>query len=206
MELKIRVNVQGALLKGKAPEIVQRNLDRAMTRATNLLLVEVKKKTPQGVAGARGGLMGSIQSEVQGKGTPIIKGIVASKSPYAEVVESGRRAGAKMPPGAVLSSGVRVMEKGQKRRKGEVIYSRLSDRSRVAYSVVAAGGLVEWIQLKFGVDLQTAIRLEYVVRKSIAKKGIKGVHMFQNAFKENIGKIEDIFNKAGFDIAHELGE
>jgi len=206
MELKIKIETQGALFSGKAPEIIQKQLDQAITSATMLLTAEVIKRTPQGVFGAQGGLLGSIKGEVVQKGTPVVKGIVCTASPYGEVMESGRRAGAKMPPGAVLSCGIRVMEKGQKVRKGEVAYARLSDRSRVAYHDVADGGLVRWIEVKFGVDTKKASELEFVVRRAIARHGIKGVHMFEEALNENMGKIEEIFNNAGFSIAKELSE
>lgn len=211
MGLSIKVDVQGALLKGKAPEIVYRNLEVAVTKVTLLLTREVIARTPQGVYGGQGGLISSIGHQiVKGtpviKGLPVIKGIVVSKSQYVEVVENGRRAGAKMPPGAVLSSGFREMKEGQKVSKGEVAYSRLRDRARVAYHDNADGGLVRWIVVKFGVDIKKAIQLEYVVRRAIAKKGIKGTHMFEKAFNENEGKIAAMFNEAGFDLIKELNE
>lgn len=195
MELKIEFTVPEQLKEFMNPITIQRRIDRAVVKATNLLLAEVKKRTPQGVGGAKGGLLASIQSDVLGKGTPIVKGVVVSKNPYAQVVEEGRKPGGKMPPGAVLSSDFRVLEKGQRKRKGETIHKG-SNRSRVAYRVVANGGLVEWIQLKFGVDLQTAIHLEYVVRRSIAENGIEGVHMFEDALEDNRIEIMDFFYEA----------
>lgn len=111
-----------------------------------------------------------------------------------------------MPPGYVRYSKMRVLEKGQRVRKGESVYTRLSDRSRVAYSEGGYGGLVRWIEVKFGVDTEKAIKLEYVVRRAIARKGIKGVHMFEEALTQNMGKITAIFKKAGFDITKELSE
>ena len=98
MQVGIKVQTQGALLTGRAPMAIQQGLDRFVTEATMLLLAEVKKRTPQGVFGAQGGLLGSIQADIIGKGTPIVKGIVASAHRYAEVVEKGRSAGKGMPP------------------------------------------------------------------------------------------------------------
>jgi len=97
MELKVKIDVSGALLTGKAPEIIQRNLDAAITRATLLLHKEVIDRTPQGASGAQGGLINSIKYDIPGKGTPIVKGIIATKQKYGEVIEKGRAAGKGMP-------------------------------------------------------------------------------------------------------------
>ena len=102
MNLQINVSTKGALLSGKSPEIIQANLDRFVTQATMFLQVEVQKRTPQGVFGAQGGLLGSIQSEITGKGSPVIKGTVMSAQKYAEVIEKGRTAGKGMPPVGTL--------------------------------------------------------------------------------------------------------
>ena len=102
MNLQIKISTKGALLSGKAPQVIQANLDRFVTEATLFLDAEVKKRTPQGVFGAQGGLLGSIQNEVQGKGTPIVRGIVMSAQKYAEVIEKGRSPGKGMPPKGML--------------------------------------------------------------------------------------------------------
>lgn len=93
MNLTLKVETSGALLAGKGPEIVQKGLDRAITEATMLLWAEVKKRTPQGVFGAQGGLLESIKTDFPGKGTPVSKGIVATQQKYAEVIEKGRQPG-----------------------------------------------------------------------------------------------------------------
>ena len=93
MSLQVSVSTKGALLSGKAPEVIQTGLDRFVTQVTTFLLVEVQKRTPQGVLGAQGGLLGSIQKDVQGKGTPLIKGIVMSAHLTAAVIEKGRKPG-----------------------------------------------------------------------------------------------------------------
>ena len=97
MKLKLKITTSGALLSGEAPQIVQQNLDRAITEATLFLDAKVKANTPQGVGGAQGGLLGSIQSDVKGKGTPLVKGIVMSAHKYAEVIEKGRKPGKGVP-------------------------------------------------------------------------------------------------------------
>lgn len=103
MELKVSITQKGKIFEGKAPEVIQKKLDSAMTLAVLLLEGEVKLRTPEGVYGAKGGLQGSIHGEVQGKGTPIVKGVVATQSKYGEVIEKGRRAGKAWPPeGALL--------------------------------------------------------------------------------------------------------
>ncbi len=102
MNLSLRIETKGALLSGQAPQIIQGNLDGFVTEVTMFLLGEVKKRTPQGVFGAQGGLLGSEQAEVSGKGSPVVKGVVMSAQAYAEVIEKGRTAGKGMPPKGVL--------------------------------------------------------------------------------------------------------
>jgi len=103
MELKVSVTQKGKVFEGKAPEIVHGALTDVMYEATSFLEREIKKLTPTGVFGASGGLVSTIYGEVQGKGSPIVKGIVATSSPYGEVIEKGRRAGKTWPPeGALL--------------------------------------------------------------------------------------------------------
>lgn len=101
MKIWIKATAAGAIASGKAPLIVQSNLDAAITEATLFLDAKVKAGTPQGVGGAQGGLLGSIQNEVQSKGTPIVKGIIMSAHPYAEVIEKGRKPGKGVPKGVL---------------------------------------------------------------------------------------------------------
>ncbi len=100
--ISVRVDTSGALLSGQAPEIIQKNLDKAIVEATLLLWREVQSRTPQGVSGYQGGLISTIQQEVFGKGTSAIKGVVAQGKPYGEVIEKGRTAGKGMPPAGSL--------------------------------------------------------------------------------------------------------
>jgi hypothetical protein len=97
MNLNARIEISGPLLAGKGPAVVQKHIDRFVTEAAVFLEREVKVRTPQGVAGAAG-LLGSIKHDVSGRGTPLVRGTVATASPYGAIVERGRRPG-KMPPG-----------------------------------------------------------------------------------------------------------
>jgi hypothetical protein len=97
MNITVKVDVEGALARGGAPEVIQRCLESAVTETTMFLYGQVLARTPQGVFGAQGGLMASIQPNVLQKGTPLVKGVVASAHKYAEVVEKGRRAGKGIP-------------------------------------------------------------------------------------------------------------
>lgn len=103
MQLRLSIDTSGPLFKGKGPAATQKAVERFVTSATLLLTREVKRRTPQGVHGAQGGLLASIQGEVTGRGSALVRGIVATASPYGEVVERGRRPGkAWPPPGALL--------------------------------------------------------------------------------------------------------
>ena len=108
MELKVGISLKGAIWSGKAPQIVQDGLAAVMYEAVALLEREVKKITPTGVYGAKGGLKSTVHGEVVGKGTPMLKGIVAHGSAYGDVVEKGRTAGKKMPPEGVLLRWIEV--------------------------------------------------------------------------------------------------
>lgn len=107
MRLVVTVTQKGAIYEGKTPRIVSEELAAAMYEATGLLEGEVKKRTPQGVFGERGGLRSTIYGEVQGKGTPLVKGVIAHQSKYGDVIEKGRRPGRKWPPEGAL---IRWME------------------------------------------------------------------------------------------------
>lgn len=165
MQMGIKIESRGALLSGNAPKVIQTNLDRFVTEATMLLLAEVMKYTPQGVFGAQGGLLGSIQADVVGKGTPLVKGVVASAHKYAEVVEKGRAAGKGMPP---------------------------------------MGSLIRWIEVKMGLSPDQAKKIEFVVRRSIGRKGFKGAHMFERALIGNLNRLQAMGEASGLRITAEL--
>ncbi len=103
MELKATVTANGKIFDGQAPEIIRTALMGVMYEATQYLEREIKKETPVGVSGAKGGLLSTVQGEVVNKGDPVVKGVVFSQSPYGLVVEKGRRPGKTWPPeGALL--------------------------------------------------------------------------------------------------------
>ena len=66
------------------------------------------------------------------------------------------------------------------------------------------GVLLDWIALKMGVTGKEAKREEYLLRRSIGKKGFEGIHMFERAFTGNVSEIQRMFEKAGFSIAERL--
>ena len=67
----------------------------AMAGITGMLSREVMTRTP---VGASGNLRGSIYTEIKGENPSVLRGVVASRVPYAGYVEFGRRAGGAMPP------------------------------------------------------------------------------------------------------------
>ena len=101
MNFNARIEISGPLL-AQGPAVVQRHIESFVTEATLLLHREVLLRTPQGVHGAQGGLLGSIQHDVLGRGTRMVRGEVVTGSPYGEVVERGRRPGKWPPPGGAL--------------------------------------------------------------------------------------------------------
>lgn len=89
MELKVSIKKQGGLFKGDPGKTVQDNLIAAMYEVTQLMEREVKSRTPIGIYGDKGGLRASIAGDVVSKGSPVVKGIVATDKSYAEFVEQG---------------------------------------------------------------------------------------------------------------------
>ena len=67
----------------------------AMAEITEMLRRGVMTRTP---IGASGNLRGSIYTEIKGEDPQVLRGVVASRVPYARYVEFGRRAGGRMPP------------------------------------------------------------------------------------------------------------
>jgi hypothetical protein len=103
LELKISVQTKGKIFKPEAAQIMRQALVNVMYEAVLFLEGQIRELTPIGVSGVKGGLRSTIQHEVIGKGTPIVKGTVFTQSPYGEVIEKGRRAGKTWPPeGALL--------------------------------------------------------------------------------------------------------
>ncbi|MCK4536687.1 MAG: hypothetical protein KAT93_06715 [Desulfuromonadales bacterium] len=161
--VSMSLKVSGDLLR-KGPAVVQEHVDRLVTKATLFLDREVKTRTPQGVYGAQGGLLGSIQQEVTGKGTFLVRGVVGTAHAYGEVIERGRRPGKMPPPGVML----------------------------------------QWIELKLGVDPMTATRLEFPIRRKIAQKGFEGKAMFFNGLWDNYQRLQEMAQREGLELVMEL--
>lgn len=100
--MDIRISITGLDKIDNAKGSAGKVLTAALDEAVMFLVREIKLRTPQGVSGAQGGLLGSIQSDVEGRGSPLARGVIASNSQYGLVVEKGRRAGAAMPPREAL--------------------------------------------------------------------------------------------------------
>jgi hypothetical protein len=98
MEVRVRISVSGPLLTGKAESIIKAQQEAAITEMIMFLLPKIKALTPQGVYGAQGGLLESIQPDLATKGMPVFKGVIATDSKYGVVVEKGRLAGKGIPP------------------------------------------------------------------------------------------------------------
>ena len=161
---------KGELFSGRPDETVRQQQVAAMHEATQFGTRRVKERTPQGIFGAQGGLLASIEPEVQETARGVI-GLIASPSKYALVVEEGRKPGGKMPPGG----------SGAKSRP-----------------------IRRWIRVKMGVSLKEANRLEFLVRRKIAKEGTKGAHMFARTLEEDWQEFQAIFDRYGVRIARGL--
>jgi len=104
-----------------------------------------------------------------------------------------------------------VVGKGTPVIKGIVghqsVYGEVIEKGRRAGKTwPPEGTLLRWIDMKMGVTGEQAKGLEFVIRRKIGQKGFPGVHMFENAFKENLPKVEKIFDDAGFKIVTKLNE
>lgn len=169
-QLVSRIIQKGALLTGRSDEVVRQNLLAAMHEATQFGTRRVKERTPNGVFGAQGGLVGSIHPEVRETGSGII-GLIATGHVYGLAVEKGRKPGGKMPPGG----------KGSKSRP-----------------------LLPWIRVKMGITGQEADRVEFLIRRKIARKGTKGAFMFERTLDEDWPEFQNIFERYGIKITREL--
>ena len=165
-----RIIQKGALLTGRPDEIVRQNQLAAMHEATQFGTRRVKERTPQGVFGAQGGLLASIEPEVRETARGGV-GLIATSHRYGLVVEVGRKPGGKMPPGG----------KGAKRRP-----------------------IRAWIRVKMGVSLKEANRIEFLVRRKIAKEGTEGAFMFRDTLDEDWPDFQNIFERYGVKIGRAL--
>lgn len=85
MNIIITVNSGGILGTGLGESVVNNNINAAITEATLFLNAQVKSRTPR----RTGNLSRSIQHEISGKGTPLVKGVVGTSQLYALAVETG---------------------------------------------------------------------------------------------------------------------
>ena len=101
------------------------------------------------------------------------------------------------------------VEKGTAIVKGIVAhqsaYGDVVERGRSAgKGMPPKGMLVRWMEVKLGMSSEEALKKEFIFRRSIGKKGFKGVHMFERAFNDNYDQLVEIFNYYGFEIAKAL--
>jgi hypothetical protein len=66
------------------------------------------------------------------------------------------------------------------------------------------GPLVPWVIRKLHVDEAQAKQVAFLIAAKIARRGTQGAHMFEHALEANRGRIEQIFERAGFRIATRL--
>jgi len=107
MRIDGTMTARGVLFTGRPKAEVIEKQRTAMLEAVQFVSRGVKERTPQGVFGAQGGLLGSIQAEVRRRSNGVI-GIVGTASPYGLVVEKGRRPGQAPPPASALMRWIEV--------------------------------------------------------------------------------------------------
>jgi hypothetical protein len=179
MEFKIAITAKGKIFEGKAPEIMYDELTAGMYEGIALIERNVKRFTPVGVFGSQGGLLSTEHGEVIGKGTPIVKGIVATSSKYGEVIEKGRRAGKAWPPEGALLRWIVVKFN---------IWGKAS--SLKSHKVLTPE--------------QLAQSVEFIIRRKIGRKGFPGAHMFERGLNASEPGLQTIFDRRGFNIARKI--
>ncbi|MDA8137986.1 MAG: hypothetical protein M0036_04960 [Desulfobacteraceae bacterium] len=107
MRITAQMIMRGLLLTGRPSEAVRKNQLAAMHEAVQYTARRVKQRVPQGVMGAQGGLLGSIQPEVCQR-LRGVTGIVGTPLSYGLVVEKGRTPGKGRPPAGVLLRWIEV--------------------------------------------------------------------------------------------------
>jgi hypothetical protein len=173
------MNIQVIVSGGRLPDptgVVDPLMDAAMTETVMLLERETKRRTPVGVTEA---LRGSIAGEVRYGQTAdrgVLLGGVGTPMAYGAVVEHGRKPGGKMPPIDALELWVR--------RK---VWMDGGDGGRRRPTVQQARGIA------------------FAIARKIAREGTEGVHMFEEALRENEDKVRSIWNRVGMDIVLNYG-
>lgn len=183
MDLKYEIKRKGAFFDDKTPGEISRELNRAMTEAVQFLEVKVKEYLPSDVDGISRGVgvfgdQGGLRSTIHGevsKGSAFFKGMTGS-SVITGIVGH-------------MSAYGDVIEKGRRANKG----------------MPPKGSLVRWMEVKLGMSTEEARKKEFVLRRSIGKKGFPGVRMFERAFNEHETTVHGIFEYYGFRVSRALG-
>ncbi|TAN61051.1 hypothetical protein EPN18_07385 [bacterium] len=104
--------------------------------------------------------------------------------------------------GEVVGKGTPVIKGivGTQSKYGEVVEKGRTPGAKMP----PAGALIQWMELKLGMDAETARKKEFVIRRKIGKKGFKGARMFEQAFDNNFEKLTEIFDRKGFLMARAL--
>ena len=151
----------------------------------------------------------------EGKAPEIIQGEMSAAMYEATAflereVKEGTPQGVFGDQGGLLSTiHGEVIEKGETVVKGIVAhqsaYGDVVEKGRdPGKTWPPEGSLLRWIEVKLGVGERAAKSLEFVIRRKIGKEGTKGAHMFENALDDNWNRVEDIFDRHGFEIAKKL--
>ncbi len=91
---------------------------------------------------------------------------------------------------------------GHKSKYGEVI-----EKGRTAGKTMPPKGyLLQWIMFKMQIPMTEARRIEFIVRRSIGRKGFPGAEMFAATWDSEWPHVEGIFQRAGFTITRALNE
>lgn len=182
MELQYKITTKGPFFDGKAPAKIGAELNKAMWESVLFLETKVKEYLPSEVDGISRGVgvfgdQGGLRSTIHGeveKGSSLIRGMTGSS----------------VITGIVGHTSVYgdVIEQGRSANKG----------------MPPKGSLIRWMEVKLGMDEKTALSKEFVLRRSIGKKGFAGVHMFERAFNDHEATVGEIFERYGFSIARAM--
>lgn len=162
---------------GDPAVIVPRQLARGATEAVLLLDREVTVRTPIGVTEAA---RGSIVHQVEPLGRGDVIGRVGSPLPHVQVLDRGRRPGAKMPPPDELELWVR--------RKFRIEVPR------------KRGGGVR----RRAPTVDEAASIAWLIARAIGHRGLKPHEMFSKAIAENESNLSRIFGGVGLEITRDF--
>jgi hypothetical protein len=157
------------------------NSTKELTTAMNQSVVTLESAIKPLAPVYRGRLRGSIASEVKQEGVGSIVGKVGStlkNEEYPAVMEFGRTPGSKMPP---LEPLIRWVHLKQIAGNYRVKATKTGKHTRVGTK-----------------DVQTAQdeQAAYVIARSIARKGIKGLHFMSRGFDASKMQINEYFTQA----------